>query len=192
MGAILERVPAEAFTGSQAGRLVDLETILPEVVRLSMQILESMKAELGACNGGKGIDLVSWVGCQGSFALAVGYSEIFWPRFVLHDGYILREGFSEKALAGFEEQNNGNRQAVETVMNHLHIADIQHLGCKDLTKDKIIVLGNILKDIYEAKLKYQFPDKPCTVSFYVPENAEDLMAYEISVWQEKYELKESA
>ena len=87
-----------------------------------MQIPESMKAQLGAWNSGKGIDLVSWVGCQGSFSLAVGYSTIFWPGFVGYNGYILREGFSKSALEDFEVQNKGNRQAVEAVMNHLHIA----------------------------------------------------------------------
>jgi hypothetical protein len=157
-----------------------------------MQIPESMKAQLGAWNNGKGIDLVSWVGCKGSFSLAVGYAAIFWPGIVRHEGYILREGFSKEALKGFEVQNKGNRQAVEVVMNHLHIADIQHVGCEDLTKDKIILLGNILKDIYEVKLKQQFPDSLCTVSFHVPEDTEDLMAYEISFWQKKHETKNSA
>jgi hypothetical protein len=157
-----------------------------------MQIPESMKAELEAWNNGKGIGLVSWVGCQGSFSLAVGYAEIFWPGFVSHNEYILREGFSKTALEGFEAQNKGNRQAVEAVMNHLHIADIQHLGCKDLTKDKIIRLGNVLKEIYDAKLKHQFPDSPCTVSFHNPEDQEDLMGYEISFWQKQYETNNNA
>ena len=108
---------------------------------VNMQIPESMKAQLGAWNNGKGIDLVSWVGCEGSFSLTVGYAAIFWPGFVQFEGYILREGFSKDALKGFEAQNPGNRQAVEVVMNHLHIADIQHLGCEDLTKDKIVLLA---------------------------------------------------
>ena len=87
------------------------------------------------------------------------------------------EGFSLESLRGFEAQSNGNRQSVECVMNHFHIADIQHMGCKDLTNDKITLLGNLLKEIYEAKLKWQFPDRPCTVSFHMPDDREDLMAY---------------
>lgn len=65
-------------------------------------------------------------------------------------------------------------------MNHLHIADLQHMGCKDLTKDKIIRVGQTLKEIYEAKLQWQFPSHPCTVSFHRPKNADDLMAYQIT------------
>ncbi len=115
------------------------------------RIPESMRSELGAWNNGKGIDLESWVGCMGSFALAVGYADILWPRFVKFRGYILREGFSKQSLRGFE--TNGDACSVEAVMNHLHLADIQHYGSKDLTKDKLIRLGQVLKEVYEAKLE---------------------------------------
>jgi hypothetical protein len=46
-----------------------------------MEPPESMRAELRAWNNGNGIDLESWVGCQGNFRLAVGYTTVFWPRF---------------------------------------------------------------------------------------------------------------
>ena len=52
-----------------------------------------MLPELAEWNNGKGIDLESWVGCSGNFRLAIGYAAIFWPRFVLFEDYILREGF---------------------------------------------------------------------------------------------------
>ena len=38
----------------------------------------STKSELAAWNNGAGIDLESWTGCEGRFALAVGYAAIFW------------------------------------------------------------------------------------------------------------------
>jgi methyl coenzyme M reductase subunit C len=69
-------------------------------------------------------------------------------------------------------------------MNHLHIADIHYVGCDDLSKDKVVVLGNVLKEIYEAKLKVRFPDRPCVVEFRVPKDEEDLSGYQISFWQE--------
>jgi hypothetical protein len=37
-----------------------------------MDVPDSMKAELAAWNDGAGIDLESWVSCEGRFALAVG------------------------------------------------------------------------------------------------------------------------
>lgn len=153
-----------------------------------MDIPISMKTELAAWNGGQGIDLQSWTGCEGRFSLAVGYGSIFWPEFVEFDGYILQEGFSEASLRGFERREGTTRKAVECVMNHLHIADIQHYGCPDISKDKILLLGNLFKEIYEAKLKWQFPDRPCKVEFLIPPDEENLTDYQVYFWQIRHEL----
>lgn len=152
-----------------------------------MKIPESMRAELGAWNNGAGIDLESWIGCEGRFSLAVGYATVFWPQFVEFDGYILREGFSEQSLRGFEAQQGSHRKGTEWLMNHLHIADIHHAECPDITRDKIALLGTVLKEIYEAKLQYLFPDRPCTVEFYVPDDPENLVEYQLSFWQKAHE-----
>ena len=153
-----------------------------------IEIPESMQAELGAWNNGAGIDLESWVGCQGSFSLAVGYASIFWPEFVEFDGYILRKAFSEKSLRSFEAQEGATRKSVEWVMNHLHLDNIQHLGCADISKDKLVLLGNVLKEIHEAKLLWLFPNLPCSVEVYVPDDEGDFGQYQISFWQKRHEV----
>ena len=43
--------------------------------------------------------------------------------------------------------------------------------------------GRILKEIYAAKLAWQFPGRAFCVSLYTPEDPEDLRAYEITFWQ---------
>jgi len=48
-------------------------------------------------------------------------------------------------------------------------------------------LGEKLKAIYEARLAYLFPGKPCIVEFYKPDDEQDLEAYQLSFWQEKHE-----
>lgn len=146
-----------------------------------------MAAELAAWNAGTGIDLESWIGCEGRFALAVGYATVFWPAFVTFDGYILREVFREESLRGFEGRDGATRKSVEWVMNHFHLADLQHGGCEDISKDKLLALGRVLEEIYDAKLKWQFPHDPCIVEFYVPDDEDDLMNYQISFWQKKHE-----
>lgn len=148
-----------------------------------MNIPESMKAELEAWNNDNGIDLESWVGCAGRFSLAVGYISLFWPEFVEFEGYILKAGFTEEGIRAFENQEGATRKTIEWVNNHLHLADIQYVGCEDISKDKLILLGNTLKEIYEAKLKWQFPDKPCIVEFYIPEDEDNLIEYQLSCWQ---------
>jgi hypothetical protein len=148
-----------------------------------MEIPESMKSELAAWNNGAGIDLGSWAGCEGRFSLAVGYAQILWPEFVEFDGYILRKGFAESSLRGFEVQESKNRKAVEWLMNHMHLDGIQHIGCQDISKDKLALLGKVLKEIHEAKLKWQFPDRQFFVDFHIPEDEDRLTEYQISFWQ---------
>ena len=154
-----------------------------------MDTPESMKAALAAWNNGDGIDLETWISCEGKFSFAVGYASIFWPAFTLFEGYILPDGVSEDSLRGFE-QNGRSRKSVEWVMNHLHIADIHHRGCGDISKDKLVLLGNVLKEIYEAKLLWQFPDRPCTVEFFIPDDPDDLTEYQLSFWQKSHETPE--
>lgn len=48
-------------------------------------IPESMISELASWNDDQGIGLSTWTACTGNFSLAVGYSEIFWPRFVVFE-----------------------------------------------------------------------------------------------------------
>lgn len=152
-----------------------------------MDIPDSMKAELAAWNDGQGIDLESWVGCEGNFRLAVGYAAIFWPEFIEFDGYVLRADFSIESLRSFEKGEPNDRASVEAVMNHLHIADIQHFGCPDASPDKLLRIGTALKEIYEAKLRVRFPSRPCRVSLFVPPDPADLMAYEVTFWQQGHE-----
>ena len=156
-----------------------------------MNTPESMRAELQAWNNGAGINLESWISCEGSFSLAVGYISLFWPEIVEFEGYILRQGFTMEGLRAFENQEGATRKSIEWVNNHLHLEDIQYMGCKDITKDKLLLLGNTLKEIYEAKLKWQFPDKPCIVEFFVPEDEENLREYQISFWQKSHESNHS-
>ena len=126
---------------------------------------------------------------MGNFRLAVGYASIFWPKFVEFEKYIFTENefSSEESVRAFESEKGSTPKSVERVMNHLHIAEIQHLGCKDISKDKLIMIGNILKEIYQATLFWLFPGKPCVVEFYQPEDPDDLMEYQISFWQKKHD-----
>lgn len=96
---------------------------------------------------------------------------------------ILREGFSEESPRSFEAQSGSACKGTEWLMNHLHIADTYHYGCPDISKDKIVLLGNVLEEIYETKLRAVLPERPCIVEFYVPENEDDLVECQLSFWQ---------
>ena len=145
-----------------------------------------MLPELAAWNNGTGVDLATWIACSRDFRMAVGYSTVFWPRFVLFEDYVLHEGFTPDSVRGFEQQHNTDKRAVEAVINHLHIADIQRHGCEDITEERLVFLGRTLREIHEAKLAWQFPDRPCEVSFYEPEDWTDLTAFQLTFWQKKH------
>ncbi len=72
-------------------------------------------------------------------------------------------------------------------MNYLHLDGISYRGCPDISADKLVLLGNVLKEIYEAKLKWNFPERACTVEFFIPEDPEDFSQYQLSFWQTAHE-----
>ena len=138
-------------------------------------------SELPKWNNGAGIDPESWVGCSGSFELAIGYSLVFWPRFVEIDGYVLREGCSRQNLQSWKAGNDCERQSIEAVMNHLHIADIQHFEAAK-NEAQLRFLGRVLKEIHETKLQRDFPNRAFTVTFN-DEPGLDLIEYQLTFYQ---------
>lgn len=141
-----------------------------------------MLLELAEWNNGDGIDLDTWTACSGDFRLAIGYSTIFWPRFVLFEDYILREGCDVESV----RKSKCDKKSFEAVMNHLHIAELQYCGCEDISEERIVFLGRILREIYEAKLAWQFPERPCEVSFFEPDDRTNLIAFQITFWQKRH------
>jgi hypothetical protein len=139
--------------------------------------------ELPRWNNGAGIDAEGWIGCKGNYELAIGYSLIFWPRFVRFEKYVLREGFSEESLRGFAAQPGCTRASVEWVMNHEHIADL-HCNETDVSEAQLRYLGRVLTQIHKVKLRSDFPDLRFVVEFN-DEPGLDLIDYQMSFWQEE-------
>lgn len=114
-------------------------------------------------NGGNGISAEDWVGCAGSFELAIGYSLVFWPTFNRMGSYIVSGGVSKKAIEGWESRGHSQRE-IEVVLNHLHIVDMQ-AGVPQPTEAQVIFLGRTLKSIWTVKLAADFPDTSFDVIF---------------------------
>jgi hypothetical protein len=148
---------------------------------------QDMEKELGDWNNGAGIDLAGWLNAEGNYRLAVGYTTVFWPKFKLLNGYIVPEGTSEESIAGFEQTTASDRRAVEWVLNHVHLIDIHYPDVPTgATPERFVWLGNTLREIYSAKLAWQFPDRPCEVEFLIPEDPNNLDAYQITFWQKAH------
>lgn len=151
--------------------------------RLADIPMSDLIPETRAWNDGKGIDANSWLSCVGSFAHAIAYGELFWPDFVEHDGCIFFAGFSEASYHGFLEQTKGNKKAVEGVMNHRHVLDLFPSDYANATRDQIVYLGRLLREMWETKLRRDFPQKTFVVSF-AGDAAEDLLGYEVTFFQD--------
>jgi len=148
-----------------------------------MDNFDDLIPEMRNWNNGDGIDVQSWISCSGNFQLAIGYSTIFWPRFIEYEDLILFAGETpieiiKESVDSFRKQGC-DRKSLEAVMNHAHLRDFHYAGCPDATKEKLIYLGRILKEIYECKLKHQFPNKKFEVVF-DDSDKDDLGDYQIT------------
>lgn len=142
--------------------------------------------ELPNWNNGAGIDVGSWLSCNGTLQLAIAFSTLFWPRFVEFDDCVLFEDFSIESFQGFMQQTKGNREAVERVMNHRHLVDLFTTAvgepAEEQTPEQLDYLGNVLRDIWQTKLARDFPNREVAVAF--DRGApDDLLEYIVTFYQ---------
>jgi hypothetical protein len=138
--------------------------------------------ELSAWNNGAGIDVDGWLSCKGDFELAIAFSRMFWPEFTEHDGCVLFAGFGPTVYQEWLESCEGDRAAVEAVMNHRHLLDLFYHAADSATPAQLTYLGRVLKDIFTAKLQYLFPSRVFTVEFDEGPFANPL-DYQLTFWQ---------
>ena len=135
--------------------------------------------ELGEWNNGAGIAPDDWIGCVGDYKLAVGYSLIFWPTFIIIDDYVLRYGETKENLDEWIKVLDGNSVAVQSMINHMHISDMHP---QQANEDQVRYLGRTLQSVYKAKLNMEFPDRTFIVRFN-DEPGLDILNYELTFWQ---------
>ena len=140
--------------------------------------------EIRDWNGGDGINIEDWISCTGSYEHAIGYSTLFCPKFILYEGCLLRDGFSIENYQGFLAQTNGDKRAVESVMNHRHLADLFPHKDDGPTKEQLVFLGRILKKMWQANIRSELPDLEVTV-YFEERDMEWLEDYVLTVYQER-------
>jgi hypothetical protein len=142
--------------------------------------------ELPAWNNGDGIDIDSWLRCEGDFPLAIAFSRLFWPSFAEHDGCIFYSEFSLATYHSFLTACAGDKASVERVMNHRHILHLFSHPASTVTADQLVFLGKVLKEILAVKLSHDFPNRSFEIG--VDEGPlDDLEDYQLTFWQPKNE-----
>ena len=120
--------------------------------------------EITKWNNGQGVSISDWIQMMGDYAHAVGYSLVFWPSFIEKDGCVFRED-----VANYNQCSkacSGNRQAIESTVNHIHLCDLHCNDTEGNTPERMQYLASILKEIYTCKLERDFPHKTFTVEVY--------------------------
>lgn len=141
-------------------------------------------------DNGEGMHVASWLSAFGNYEHAIAYAELFWPQFVEQNGCILRGGLlDDERFQNWMQATNGDKTALEATVNHKHIVDIFVNVPQPPTKLQIRHLGCKLKEMWEAKVRQTFPDRKIVVTF-PEEDLHDLVAYEITVFQQRDEAGE--
>jgi hypothetical protein len=130
--------------------------------------------ELGEWNGGRGIKPLDYFFCVATSPSTVASIELFWPKFVEFEGYVLREGFNEDNLRSWERSPSGHDHALtERAVNFLDIGTLfQNSGepPSEQLDARIELLRRTLADIYAVKLAHDFPLRRFRVVFIDDEN----------------------
>lgn len=124
----------------------------------------------------------AWIMQTGNLECLIGYLDLAWRDFVLHDGCLLPAGFNIENYEEWMRATKQDRTAVEAVMNHLHILDLFPSQREEPTLAQVLVIGRVLREMWTAKLSREHPSLPVTVSFPDDQIFDDLLDYEITVF----------
>jgi hypothetical protein len=119
--------------------------------------------ELGTWNNGRGIEPLDYFFCVAASLSAVASIDLFWPKFVEFDGYVLRQSFSQDNLRAWESSPSGHDRAhTERAVNFLDIGSLfQNSGEPDSEQlnARIDLMRRTLAEIYRVKLARDFPHR---------------------------------
>jgi hypothetical protein len=108
-----------------------------------------------------GLSLWNYLAMVGRYEIAAALSKLFWPDFVEVDGCILlAEQFELQNFKDWQKELLGDRQKIESLINHVHIWD---LFLNDPRQDYQLALhehlAKMLTICWKHALKEAFPDK---------------------------------
>ena len=109
------------------------------------------------------------------------YQGTFWPDFVEHDGCVFL-AFDKATYQQWLRQIGGDKRKIESVMNHRHIVDLLPKAVESPTRSLVTAFGQLLRDVWDAKLQRDFPARKFCVNF-PSEEHKDLTDYEITFYQ---------
>ena len=106
-----------------------------------------------------------WISMIGTLEHMIGYGELFWPDFIEHDDCILkREAVDEESYRDWLSRFEGDKQAVESMINHVDLIYlVENPDDNEQTDEQRSYLGRLLREMWQAKLARQFPERNLVV-----------------------------
>jgi len=129
-------------------------------------------------------DIDSWIGAVGRSDHAIAYGHLFWPEFKIQDECVLFADCPAECFEQWMQHTGGDRTAVEGVLNHRHIIDLFTSSEFEATREIVLHLGRLFRDIWSCKLARDFPGRTIVVSF-DEEFSEDLVDYQITFFHKR-------
>lgn len=124
-----------------------------------------------------------WISCIGNHGHAIGYLAIFWPDFHEYERCIFVGSQPSKShYKSWIEEAKGDKQAVEAILNHVHISDLFQAMDLSVSTEQIRYLGNKMQEMWLAKVKMEFPEKEIVVEF-DEGNIADLADAQVTLFQ---------
>lgn len=145
---------------------------------------DNLIPELQQWNDDRGINMDGYLSCMGNYELAVVCANFFWPTFVEHDGCVFRGDPNVETYDQWKTETKGDKTAIESVMNHVHILDMFPNVEQAPTRQQIVYLGRKLQELWTAKLRTDFPSMNVVVDFY-DDCGDDLLEYQITFFQKR-------
>ncbi len=126
-----------------------------------------------------------WMSCIGNYGHAIGYLAIFWPDFYEYEGCVFVGSQPSKShYKLWLEETKGDKQAVEAMLNHIHISDLFQAMDLSASTEQIKYLGNKMQEMWLSKAKIEFPQKEIVVEFDEGSMA-DLADAQVTLFQDK-------
>ena len=129
-----------------------------------MSIPKHLMPSIADWNAGVGVAPSDWIWIVGRAEHALGYCALLWPDFETIDEFVLRVPFSNDRLRDWQKTRR-SRRLIENAMNLVLLngafPDAEERG--DLYEAQLKQIGKVMADMWEAKLKRDFPDREFAV-----------------------------
>lgn len=102
--------------------------------------------------------LQNYIETRGSLELAIAFVNLFWPEFVEYQGCIIRrDALDPQTFEKWWQKCNGDRVAVEKMMNFLHVRDIAPNDDSAVDTTLVRFLGERMAEMWQQRAQRQFP-----------------------------------